>query len=75
MSNESKRAVVLRHFLTGRAVSFGAGRRPAREGGDRRGLRHEGRMWRVRRKGKERVVGKAAGDEHVLKLAEALAGR
>jgi hypothetical protein len=48
VSSESKRAVALRYFLTGRVVSFGGGRGHAGDGGGRRGLRHDGgRMRRV----------------------------
>jgi hypothetical protein len=57
-------------FLTGRVVSFGGGRGHAEEGGARRGLRHDGsRMRRVeggKWRERERVAGKAAGDERLF---------
>jgi hypothetical protein len=65
VSSESKRAVAEAFVSLARVVSFGGGSGPAEEGGARRGLRHGGgRMRRVEgEKGKERVVGKAVGDE------------
>jgi hypothetical protein len=55
-------------FLTGHVVSFGAGRGYTGEGRARRGLKHDrGRMRRVEGENwRERVVGKAAGDERVF---------
>jgi hypothetical protein len=68
VSSESKRAVARRYFFHRPRRIFRWREGACREGGARRGLRHDGgRMRRVEEEnGVKRVVGKAAGDEHVF---------
>jgi hypothetical protein len=78
MSSESKRAAALRYLSHRPRRILRWGEAACRESGARRGLRHDGSYDENERggKGKERVVGKAAGDERVfIYLAESQTGR